>query len=70
MDSVGSFPAEVSPAEEEPEWETCKENFQPLRSGRRPDALKDTTAELHSARLDAGKQCVVGGNLEMCSRDI
>lgn len=40
--------AGLQPAED---WENAKENFQPLKAGRKPGALKDTTADLK-------KQCI------------
>jgi hypothetical protein len=29
----------------QPDWELSKENFQPLKAGRKPEALRDTPAD-------------------------
>ena len=34
------------------DWEQSKENFQPLKAGRKPGALKDATAELRKQELE------------------
>ena len=36
----------------EADWEASKENFQPLKTGRKAAALRDATAELRSAAID------------------
>lgn len=41
---------------EQPDWELSKENFQPLRQGRRGAGLKDNTEEFRSASLDVIKR--------------
>ena len=39
-------------AEPQADWESSKENFQPLKTGRKATALKDTTAELRTAAIE------------------
>lgn len=34
------------------DWELAKENFQPLKAGRKPGGLRDNTAELRSAAVE------------------
>ncbi|KAL6779790.1 hypothetical protein ACKKBG_A13730 [Auxenochlorella protothecoides x Auxenochlorella symbiontica] len=46
----------TDPDVEQPDWELSKENFQPLRQGRKGAGLKDNTEELRSANLDAVKR--------------
>lgn len=38
------------------DWETSKENFQPLKAGRKPGGLKDSTVELRKAQLEAQRR--------------
>lgn len=50
--------AMTDPDVEQPDWELSKENFQPLRQGRKGAGLKDNTEELRSANLDAVKRYI------------
>ena len=34
------------------DWENCKENFQPLKAGRKPGALRDCTADLRRQAME------------------
>lgn len=36
----------------EADWESSKENFQPLKTGRKAAALRDTTAELRAVAVE------------------
>jgi hypothetical protein len=42
----------------EPEWELSKENFQPLRAGRKPAGLRDTGTDTKKQSVDEQRQCV------------
>jgi hypothetical protein len=35
-----------------PDWELSKENYQPLKSGRKPAGLRDAAAESKKATVD------------------
>ena len=34
------------------DWETAKENFQPLKAGRKPGGLKDAAVELRAKGVE------------------
>lgn len=38
------------------DWELCKENFQPIKAGRKPAGLKDPIAISGSASLEEQRQ--------------
>jgi hypothetical protein len=41
-------------------WEDAKENFQPLKAGRKPEALRDATAELRSQEVEEKRRRASG----------
>jgi hypothetical protein len=48
----------------EPDWEASKENFQPLKTGRKSAALRDSTVELRAAAIEERRRWVT---LRPCS---
>lgn len=44
----------------EADWEASKENFQPLKTGRKAAALRDSTAELRTAAIEERRKWVAG----------
>lgn len=44
----------------EPDWEASKENFQPLKTGRKAAALRDSTAELRTQAIEGRRRWVAG----------
>ncbi|EFN53840.1 hypothetical protein CHLNCDRAFT_135925 [Chlorella variabilis] len=40
----------------EPDWEASKENFQPLKTGRKAAALRDSTAELRTQAIEGRRR--------------
>jgi hypothetical protein len=40
----------------EADWEASKENFQPLKTGRKATALRDSTAELRGQAIEAQRR--------------
>lgn len=53
-------PAAASLAGSQPDqdWEACKENFQPLKTGRKAAALRDSTADLRTQAIEARRRYV------------
>lgn len=45
----------------EADWEASKENFQPLKTGRKAAALRDSTAELRTAAIEERRKCAGRG---------
>lgn len=45
------------------DWEASKENFQPLKAGRKAAGLvlRDSTAELRTQAIEAKRRCAVQG---------
>lgn len=58
VDLATSFhPAmETASGPQSPDWDNSKENFQPLRRGRRASALKDSTDHPAKAALENQKR--------------
>jgi hypothetical protein len=50
--------AAPAPAVAEGDWESSKENFQPLKAGRKGAALQDCTAELRSKAIEERRRWV------------
>ena len=50
--------AAPAPAAAEGDWESSKENFQPLKTGRKGAALQDCTAELRSKAIEERRRWV------------
>lgn len=50
--------AMAAPAAPQADWEASKENFQPLKAGRKGAALRDSTAELRSQAIETRRRCV------------
>lgn len=48
--------AAAEPAAQEADWEASKENFQPLKTGRKVSALRDSTAELRTQAIEARRR--------------
>lgn len=47
---------ETASGPQSPDWDNSKENFQPLRRGRRASALKDSTDHPAKAALENQKR--------------
>ena len=60
MSSGEAHPAAGGAAEATPDWENSKENFQPLKAGRKPAALRDCTADVQREALEAQRRWVGG----------
>lgn len=52
----------------EADWEASKENFQPLKTGRKAAALRDSTAELRTAAIEERRRCVRRASWKECWR--
>lgn len=52
------------------DWELSKENFQPLKAGRRPGGLRDNTAELRKQLVDEQRRRANHRSAPPCSSPV
>jgi len=54
---MGSNGQAAAAVEQQQDWEDCKENYQPLKSGRKPGALKENLLSEKKVSIEEQRRC-------------